>query len=646
VLIEGSQFGPAGSAYITSVTCAGARANDSPLTSCSSDLTRFACAHRYFSTDQVTLKYNASNCSVIVPHITIQCATTRGAGARVLWVVTIAQQSSSSPSTSFAVPVISAITRPAGASIASFATLGGDTVYVSGTNFAPAGSLAQWLVTLFLTAAGTPTVPLWGCYVVTDYVEIACTMPAGRGTGFAVQISVLNQLSTASVARLAYAPPNITRFSSVPTHWTSNGGASVSVSGVNFGVGLVQLYVCRSSASITANCAQLPQVSVVIGKEQMTASPVLDANLTGAAVLWIFVVTGGQTSVPWSVPVAAPVVTEITAVSYAAMLSASSLDPGTQGCLTQVLLKAAPASWSVMIIAGQNLDVAATISVPVVLIAPSNGAGGVPCEICSLTSITAMCIANTSSSYTRNGVLTYTLGAFAVVTRLLLDVTLPPRLFSLARDFQAGVVAVPGGTTPGISAGCALLLRFDKAVTAPVNVGTKSGVDSLLSFSAQIGAAYSGVWVAPAVLRVTITAGPTSVLGTGVGLLQVNVNASAGLVAAFGISAASSTSGLLEAGSWGDVVAFTVAVRTSTQLYVTIAAPNLALYPTTLRTAYSVGSYVVSWGTSKSATGLRRLAAAAASPERRRTVGMSGPGARGHGDVRVALCVPAALFVR
>jgi hypothetical protein len=154
-------------------------------------------------------------------------------------------------------------------------------------------------------------------------------------------------------------------------------------------------------------------------------------------------------------------------------------------------------------------------------------------------------------------------------------------------------------------------------------LGSKAGVDSLLSFSAKIGKDYSGLWVTPSSLRVTILQAPTSVTGTGVGALQVNVSATALLKAAVGVSAASTTSGALEAGSWGDVVqAITVAVQTSTQLYVTMTAPNLAAYPT-LRTTYSVGSYVASWGKSSSATGLGVVAVNLTSPAATTSVTLS-----------------------
>jgi hypothetical protein len=450
---------------------------------------------------------------------------------------------------------------------------------------------------------------LLNCYVVVDYVQIACTMPAGRGTGFAVTISVLNQVSAPSAAALAYAPPNITHITSSPTAWTSDGGAIVTIAGANFGVGQLLLYVCQSNVSITGSCVQLPPVSAITdGLPVTTSSPPLGANLAGAAVLWLYVIAVGQTSPPRSVSVAAPNVIEITAMNYAALFAATSLDSGTQGCYTLVKAQPLPTTWSVLSIEGQNLGIAAAMDVPVVSIAPSNAADNIPCQVCSLTSTIALCIANTSSSYTRNGVLTYTLGAFVVATNLLLDVTLPPRLLSLARDSQPGVVALPGTTSPGPSAGCALLLQFDKAAT-PVSVGTKAAIDNLLSFSEVVGTNYTGAWVSPSLLRITITAGPTTIPpGIAVGFLRVNVSASAGLKAATGISIASSASGVLEAGSWGDAVqAIAVAVRTSTQLYVTMTAPSLVGYPSR-QTTYTVDSYVVTWGRSPAAMGLGMMA--------------------------------------
>ena len=303
-------------------------------------------------------------------------------------------------------------------------------------------------------------------------------------------------------------------------------------------------------------------------------------------------------------------------MDYDALVSASgALDASSEACFERVLSMPLPASWSMLQIYGANLGSASAIWAPLVSIAPSDGGATLPCDLCSLTPGIALCVANTSSAYTRNGQLSYALGHFLVTTYLTLGVTLPPRLLSLARDSVPGVVAVPGPSSPGLSVGCALLLRFDKAVK-PVGVGTRAAIDALLAFSSPLGTGYSGAWVSPSVLRIVII---TAALGapapgTAVGLFRVSVLASGGLCSATGTSAPSSTTGLLEAGSWGDAVqSSSVVVRSSTALYVTVGTPSLSAYPTVL-TSYSIDSYVMSWGASAAASGLGVMAVNVTAP--------------------------------
>ena len=550
-----------------------------------------------------------------VAHTTMQCTTTQGAGARVSVVVTIAQLSSSSPSISFAPPSITSITRSASASTSLFATRGGDAVIISGVNFAPASAYASWLVAVTLSGAGVPTLPLLNCTVPQDYVRVQCLMPPGRGTDFTIQISVENQLSAPSTTTVAYARPAISGITATPPPpLASDGGSKLVISGANVGVGTIFVYACASNTSVTQSdltasggCVLLPPVVAGIdGAPISVTSPALGVALAGALHVSFYLVSAGQASIPVSLAVGAPALAQVTAITYGALAAATSLDAATTACYALIQATAVPSLWSVLQISGQNLGTSAAIAVPVVSIAPSNGGAAVACSVCSLSSITALCIANTSSPATRNGRLTYALGSFSAALNLLLDVALPPRLLSLARDGRAGVVAVPGGlsSTAGLGVGDILLLRFDTAVTA-VAVSTKASVDYLLSFSAPIGTGYTGVWVSTNELQILVTVAPVSpAAGTSVGLLVVNISAAANLKAATGTSPPSTSSGILEAGSWGDAVrGIAVAVRSATQLYVTVAAPNLASYPSTLA-SYSVDSYVFSWGTTAAATGL------------------------------------------
>ena len=585
---------------------------------------------RYFPTESGTVRFKAVDCTVAVAHTAMDCVISVGAGARVSWVVTIGGQSSSSPSTSFGRPVITSVSRPQNVSDSMFATHGGDIVLISGVNFASTAWFAAWSVTvLMLPLTGGAAVPLIRCSVLVDFVSIACTMPPGSGSGYVLTVTVLKQTSDPSTVVLSYAPPNITGIVASPGVLPSDGGAHVVISGADFGVGSVYVYTCSDGVSLSmsvsqfsgAACVMLPALATTIDDFPLSVlSPPLDATLCGSSFVLFFLVVSGQSSRGWAVPVEHPTISAVTSMDYATLTAAagaSKLSVGASACFALLTPQrvGTPSDWSVLQIAGHNLGTAAAIGVPVVSILPSDRTSVVSCTVCSLSSITALCIAMTASPQTRNGLMAYVLGDMNVTFGLLLDVTVPPRLLSLARDGRAGVVAVPGGSSAGLGTGDIIVLRFDSATNGPpgaatagIAVNTTAAVDRLLTFSSPIGASYTGYWVSPDELRVVIVsalAQPSA--GTAVGVLRVNVSGTGqySLRSTAGTSPPSTSSGALEAGSWGDAVrGVAVVVRSSTQLYITITAPNLATYPSTTLTSYSIDSYVVSWGTTAAATGL------------------------------------------
>jgi hypothetical protein len=105
------------------------------------------------------------------------------------------------------------------------------------------------------------------------------------------------------------------------------------------------------------------------------------------------------------------------------------------------------------------------------------------------------------------------------------------------------------------------LLRFDRPV-AQVNVTSKPAVDAVLAFSPQDWAVdYTGMWLSPIALLVTVLAvpagarsSPVARSSTAVGVLRVAVLPSGGVVSADGTSVPSDASTLVTSGSWGDVV--------------------------------------------------------------------------------------------
>ena len=92
---------------------------------------------------------------VVVDHVEIQCLTAPGVGARLLWTVVVANQSSTNPRTGYMMPQLSAVavSGPSGAvandSVAmnSLATDGTDTLVFTGRYFGPASALVEIVAT-------------------------------------------------------------------------------------------------------------------------------------------------------------------------------------------------------------------------------------------------------------------------------------------------------------------------------------------------------------------------------------------------------------------------------------------------------------------------------------------------------------------
>ena len=64
--------------------------------------------------------------------------------------------------------------------------------------------------------------------------------------------------------------------------------------------------------------------------------------------------------------------------------------------------------------------------------------------------------------------------------------------------------ASDGGSSPGLNTGDKITVVFDRHTNVPA-VSTKTGVDTLLSFSATLGTNYTGVWLSLSVLELELT---------------------------------------------------------------------------------------------------------------------------------------------
>jgi len=115
---------------------------------------------------------------------------------------------------------------------------------------------------------------------------------------------------------------------------------------------------------------------------------------------------------------------------------------------------------------------------------------------------------------------------------------------------EYGTVAVD------VDAGDIMIINFDQPTNTP-DVGTKAGVDALLTFSASIGEEYTATWTSLSTLVVTVIAGecdstPCNSEGTTAGTLVVSTNV-AGLLKSADQSSQPSRSRRTVGGSWGDV---------------------------------------------------------------------------------------------
>ena len=232
VLVLGRQLGPRA-----------AVANDSSL----------SVSYSPVGSDRV---FSARGCSVTKDHEEMTCAMAPGAGGQLSWTVVVGRQKSVVPRTSYASPAITAVRPFRGAAsepwqvpdgpdpgliaawpgmlgTSALGTRGGDWVVVEGTNL---GADASFVSRVAMVASGGPGVPplelllfawtgepvtraaagtLGGrpaperCWMAVPHEVLLCRTLPGAGTGFGVEVAVLDVLSPRSSARLAYRPPSI-----------------------------------------------------------------------------------------------------------------------------------------------------------------------------------------------------------------------------------------------------------------------------------------------------------------------------------------------------------------------------------------------------------------------------------------------------
>ena len=163
-----------------------------------------------FSPSLVT--YLPSTCSIISPDTQLQCTTVAGAGAGLTWSVTVAGQPNTAPTTSYAPPVVTALTvlagGPSGPVATGANTDGGDVLVITGTGFgptattpAPQGSLRLVESVTLVSPAGITLQADPSSWNITSDSSISLTVGAGSGAGWRVIVRVAGVSSATSQVR-------------------------------------------------------------------------------------------------------------------------------------------------------------------------------------------------------------------------------------------------------------------------------------------------------------------------------------------------------------------------------------------------------------------------------------------------------------
>ena len=177
--------------------------------------------------------YSTTSCTV-VSDSTASCYVV-GAGASIPVTFVVSGRTATGTVTlTFNRPVIQSVS----ASPTLMATAGGDAITITGTNFGPSTTSGSQPVsaTYVTTTANQPTATFTatGCSVVSQ-TTITCRSGPGYGRDLSWTVVVGGQASAASSSLTAYSPPTITSMSGA-TGLLTSGGATLTLSGTNFGV--------------------------------------------------------------------------------------------------------------------------------------------------------------------------------------------------------------------------------------------------------------------------------------------------------------------------------------------------------------------------------------------------------------------------
>jgi hypothetical protein len=155
-----------------------------------------------------TLRFTPALCNFTALHTAIRCNTSAGGGTNLRWSVLVNNVSTREPFTSYAPPLIAALSLWEGAAPALTANpLGGTTLRIEGANFGPP-SLLQWL-RISQPGANNYLYPPPSAWTVVSHERVDVVLGPGYGTGLRVEMMVADQSSGLSQASFSYVVPEL-----------------------------------------------------------------------------------------------------------------------------------------------------------------------------------------------------------------------------------------------------------------------------------------------------------------------------------------------------------------------------------------------------------------------------------------------------
>ncbi len=289
------------------------------------------------------LVFFAENCSVVEPHVTIQCDLPAGLGTALSWDVSVEGQGNTRPLSSYAPPAVrNASFAAPGTAFAD--TKGGTAFVLDGANFGPFVNRTR--VTASVPAGEMEAL---NCTLLTPHTRLQCLLPPGAGAISQFTVTVLGQSVSWPVSGLVYAPPVVSSVAPAALG-TDVSSQAVRVTGTGFGplsgsaAGLVQVQLTAASPC-GGTSLRLDGRSVVAASDD-TLSFELQGGLSHVVPAWTLTVTvAGQSSVPFTLATRPPTVPTMTfennfnGTHYFLLLTGSDYGPLLTACASDVTVR-------------------------------------------------------------------------------------------------------------------------------------------------------------------------------------------------------------------------------------------------------------------------------------------------------------------